>query len=85
MQNKGFPEEMFEAAINTSNAGTTSVHNALIAHKELEELLTQNESSVKLKQNEVMSLTEFGDMNKNQFAWARPFPTIFKPEYIEGK
>ena len=32
-----------------------------------------------------MSLTEFVDMNKNQFSWARPFPTIFKPEYIEGK
>ena len=28
LQNKGFPEEMFKAAINTSNAGTTSVHDA---------------------------------------------------------
>ena len=33
LQNKGFPEEMFETAINTSNAGTTSVHDALKAHK----------------------------------------------------
>ena len=42
LQNKDFPEEIFEAAINTSNAGTTSVHDALIAYKELEQLLTQN-------------------------------------------
>ena len=35
LQNKDFPEEIFEAAINTSNVGTTSVHDALIAHKEL--------------------------------------------------
>ena len=76
---------MFEAAINTSNAGTTSVHDVLKAHKELEELLTQNESTVKLKQNEVIPLTEFADMNKTKFTWARAFPIIFQPEYIEGK
>ena len=35
LQNKDFPEEIFEAAINTSNASTTSVHDALIAHEEL--------------------------------------------------
>ena len=33
LQNKTFPEEMFEANINTSNAGTTSVHDALKACK----------------------------------------------------
>ena len=49
LQNKDFSEEIFEAAINTSNAGTTSVHDALITHKELELLLTQNESTIKLK------------------------------------
>ena len=37
LQNKDFPEEMFETAINTSNAGTTSVHDFLITHKELEQ------------------------------------------------
>ena len=68
---------MFEATIKTSNAGTTSVHDALIAHKELEQLLTHNESTVKLKQNKVMPLTEFVDMNKTRFALARAFPTIF--------
>ena len=77
LQNKDFPEEIFEAAINTSNAGTTSVHDALIAHKELEQLLTQNESTIKLKQNEVIPLTECVDMNEIRFVWARAFPTIF--------
>ena len=38
-----------------------------------------------MKQNEVMPLTEFVDMNKTRFAWAREFPTIYQPEYIEGK
>ena len=82
---RDFPEEMFEAVINTSNAGTTSVHDNLKAHKELEELMTQNESTMKLKQNKAISLTEFADTNKKKFAWARAFPTIFQPEYIDGK
>ena len=82
---KMFLKKTFEAAINTSNAGTMSVHDALIAHKELEQLMKQNESTIKLKQNEDMPLTEFVDTNKTRFAWARVFPTIFHPEYIEGK
>ena len=40
-QNKDFPEAFLEATINTSNTGTTSVHDALIAHNELEQLLTK--------------------------------------------
>ena len=68
---------MFEATINTSNAGTTNVHDALKAHKELEELMSQNEFTVKLKQNEAIPLTEFADMYKTKFAWSRAFLTIF--------
>ena len=76
---------MFEADINTPNAGTTNVHDALIAHWKLEQPLTQNESNVKLKQNEVIPLTEFVDMNKTQFIWTRAFPKCFQPEFIKGK
>ena len=76
---------MFEAAITTANADTISVHDCLITHKELEELLTHNESTVKLKQNEVIPSNEVVDTNKTRFAWARPFSIIFQPEYIEGK
>ena len=43
LQSKYFSEEIFETAINTSNAGTTSVHDALQANKKLEVLLIQNE------------------------------------------
>ena len=32
LQNKDSPDEMFETAIHTSNEGTTSIHDALIAH-----------------------------------------------------
>ena len=47
--------------------------------------MAQNESTVKLKQNEVIPLTEFVDMNRARFIWARVFPIMFQPEYIEGK
>ena len=33
LQNNDFPEEIFEATIKTSNAGTSSGHDALKAHK----------------------------------------------------
>ena len=63
-QNKYFPKEMFKTATNTSNAGTLSVYDDIIAKNELEHVLTQNESTVKLKYNEVIPLTEVVDMNK---------------------
>ena len=69
---------MFEAAINTSNVGTTSLHDALIVHIKIEQLLTQNESTVKLKQYEFILLTESVNMNKTRFAWIRSFLTIFR-------
>ena len=47
--------------------------------------MTQNESTIKLKQNKVMLLAECVDMNKTQFARSRALPTILQPEYIEGK
>ena len=80
-----FHSNFFEATINTSNVVTTSVDDTLIAHEELKQLLTQNESTVKLKQNEVVSLAEFFDMSKTRFSWARAFPKNFTPKYIEGK
>ena len=58
---------MFKTATNTSNAGTLSVYDDIIAKNELEHVLTQNESTVKLKYNEVIPLTEVVDMNKTQF------------------
>ena len=36
--------------------------------------MTQQESTVKLKQNEGIPLIEFAAMNYKQFAWARAFP-----------
>ena len=47
--------------------------------------MPHNESTIKLKQKEVIPLTEFVDMNKTRFVWARTFPITFQPEYIEGK
>ena len=85
MQNKDVPEEIFESTVKTSNAGIVSAHDVLIAHEELEQRLTQDGSTVKLKQKEVILLTEFVDMNKTRFVGVRAFPIIFQPEYIEGK
>ena len=39
----------FEAAINTPNTSTISVHDDLTAKNELEQILTRNESTIKLK------------------------------------
>ena len=51
----------------------------------MEKSLTQNQLTIKLKQNEVIPLTEFVDMNRARFIWVRVFPIMFQPEYIEGK
>ena len=64
LQNKYFPGEIFEGAITTSNAFTKRVHDNLIAHSELDQLLTNNEATVRLKQKEVISLTEFVKIKK---------------------
>ena len=45
---------MFKATNNKSHAGTTSVYDDLIARNDLYQLLSQNESSIKLKHNEVI-------------------------------
>ena len=85
LQNKYFSGEMFECAITTSNACTKRVNDDLIAHKELDQLLTNNEATVRLKQKEVIPLTEFVKIKKTRFTGARLFSTIFQQEYIESK
>ena len=67
----------FEAAINTPNTSTISVHDDLTAKNELEQILTQNESTIKLKQNEVISLTEYIDMNKNRLAGQDHYQQVY--------
>ena len=42
LQNKDFPEETFEAAIVSSNTKSYNIHDAVIAQKQLEYLLSQN-------------------------------------------
>ena len=85
LQNKDFPEETFEAAIASSNAKSSNIHDAVIAQNKLKEMLSQNETTVHLNQDNVIPLTGYVDMNKTPFAWSRAFPTVFPPEYIDGK
>ena len=85
LQNKDFPEETFEAAIVSSNTKSSNIHDAVIAQKKLEDMLSQNETTAHFKQDNVIPLTDYVDMNKTTFAWARAFPTVFPPEYIDGK
>jgi len=85
LQNKDFPEEKFEAAIVSSNTKSSNIHDAVIAQKKLEDLLSQNKTTANFNQDNVIPLTDFVDMNKTTFAWARAFPTVFPPEYIDGK
>ena len=48
-------------------------------------MLSQNETTTKLNQDNVIPLTDYIAMNKTAFGWARMFPTVFPPEYIDGK
>ena len=47
--------------------------------------MSQNETTAHFKQENVIPLTDYVDMNKTYVAWARDFPTVFPPEYIDGK
>ena len=47
--------------------------------------MSQNETTTHFKQDNVIPLTDYADMNKNDFAWVRNFPTVFPSEYIDGK
>ena len=85
LKNKDFPEEIFKAAIVSSNKKSSNIHDAVIAQKKLEDLLSQNETTAHFKQDNVIPLTDYVDMNKTTIAWARDFPTMFPPEYIDGK
>ena len=84
-QNKNFPEETFEATIVSSNTKSSNIHDAIIAQNKLEDLLSQNETTSHFKQDNVIPLTVYVDMNKATFAWERAFPTVFPPKYIDGK
>ena len=85
-QNKDFPEKKtFEAAIVSWNTKLSNIHDAVIAQNKLEDLLNQNDTTVHFNQDNIISLTDYVDMNKKPFAWARVFPTVFLPEYIDGE
>ena len=80
LQNKDFPEETFEAAIVLSNTKSYNIHDVVVAQKRLEDLLSQKKTTINFNQDNVIPLTDFVDMNKTTFAWARAFPTVFPPE-----
>ena len=47
--------------------------------------MSQNKTTARFKQDNVIPLLDYVDMNKTTFAWVRDFPTVFPPEYIDGK
>ena len=47
--------------------------------------MSQNETTAHFKQDNGIPLTDYVHMNKTTFAWTRAFPTVFPPEYIDGK
>ena len=56
-----------------------------MAQKKLEDLMSQNKTTAHFKQDNVIPLTDYADMNKTTFAWARAFLTVSPPAYIDGK
>ena len=85
LQNKAFLEETFEADIISSNSNSSNIHDVVIAQKQLEDLMSQNETTTHFKQDNVIPLTDYVDINKTTFAWERAFTTISPPEYIDCK
>ena len=57
----------------------SNIHDAVIAQNKLEDLLNQNDTTVHFNQDNIISLTDYVDMNKKPFAWARAFPTVSLP------
>ena len=47
--------------------------------------MSQNVTTARFKQDNIIPLTDYIDMNKTTFSWARAFPTVFPPEYIDDK
>ena len=47
--------------------------------------MSQNETTTHFKQYNVIPFTDYVDMNKTLFGWARVLPTVFPPEYTVGK
>ena len=56
-----------------------------MAQKKLEDLMSQNKTTAHFKQDNVIPLTDYADMNKTAFAWTRAFPTVLKIDIFNLK
>ena len=48
-------------------------------------MLSQNKTTTHFKQDNIIPLTIYVDMNQTTFSWAWAFSTVFPPEYIDSK
>ena len=97
LQNSVAPLETFEGVVdlNSKNkaAGANAQHAVETLENHIDELkgvdvpmkVNMEKEQVELDQDDVFEKGDFVDMDKTPFAWARAFPTVFIPQYRNGK
>lgn len=97
LQNSVAPLETFESVIDLSSKNKAAGANAQHAFKTLENHINElkgidvpmkvnmEKEQVELNQDDVYQTGDFADMDNTPFAWARAFPTVFIPQYRNGR
>ena len=95
LQNIDAPLETFEGLVDTLSKTKSSCAKASLGFKILEQHVNSlkgisvnvdNEKQAAImKDEEIFQKGNFVNMNTTQFSWARAFPTIFIPTYLDGK
>ena len=94
LQNSFIPDETFEGALNNEIGTNVGGANAAMAEMQAEEVVqrikygstfSDDKQTVTFEQPNVLPTKGFANMTKTPYAWARAFPTVFIPCYIEFK
>lgn len=101
LQNSVIAEEEFEGALNVVDAATANAAEAPLVAEAIQEAVerirnppvepppnpdwSHNQTTATFAQSDVFQTDGFANMNKIAYAWARAFPTLFIPTWIEGE
>ena len=92
LQNSVIPDETFEGALNNEIETNVGGANAAMAEMQAEEVVqrirygstfSDDKQTVTFEQPTVLPTKGFANMTKTPYVWARAFPTVFIPSYIE--
>lgn len=95
LQNGVAPDETFEGVINMNESNISSGGNATLAAQHIRDAIetiqnegefSRNRESVTFAQQAILPRTsDFVNMNKTPYVWARAFPTVFIPVYTNWR